>query len=266
MKFGIGTYTFAWALGVPGYEMKVSSWTASDLLLLAAKYGIGLVQIADNLPLHQLSQSELLNLVTLADSLNIELEIGTRGTDPQHLRLYLDIARQLKAKLLRTIITSTNMASAEDDLREVLADFESSGVTLAIENHGLHTTSQLSRLLLNLNSSYIGSCLDTVNSFSALEPPHEVILGLTPYIVNLHIKDYEIKRPSHQMGFIVQGTPAGSGRLDIPALLQTIEAHNKQPNAILELWTPFTNTIEETIEKEMAWFHMSMDYFKTIHL
>jgi L-ribulose-5-phosphate 3-epimerase UlaE len=62
------------------------------------------------------------------------------------------------------------------------------------------------------------------------------------------------------MGFEVVGTPAGSGRLDIPRLLQIIKSHGKQPTAILELWTPYTNSVEETIQLEQAWLKQSLDY------
>ncbi|MBW7462141.1 sugar phosphate isomerase/epimerase, partial [Paenibacillus sepulcri] len=121
-------------------------------------------------------------------------------TEPAHLLRYLSIAQQLDAVLVRTLITRPGIDEAGQEIRSILPAFEAAGVTLAIENHGLHPTAQLAGLLQGLGSAYAGCCLDTVNSFGALEGPEMVIQGLAPFIVNLHIKDFEITRVDHQMG------------------------------------------------------------------
>ena len=69
--------------------------------------------------------------------------------------------------------------------------------------------------------------MDTVNSFSALDSPDRVAEDLVPYLSNLHIKDFDITRVDHQMGFIVLGKPAGYGKLNIPALLERIRGQNR---------------------------------------
>ena len=58
MRLGVGSYTFVWAVGVPGFEQPQQPLTAAKLLELAAELGIGVVQIADNLPLDRLSGAE----------------------------------------------------------------------------------------------------------------------------------------------------------------------------------------------------------------
>jgi 3-oxoisoapionate decarboxylase len=264
MKLGLSTYTLTWSIGVPGYDPPLKPLSAVGLLELAKRFNISLVQIADNIALHEQSTDELNQLKQCAHDLQIELEIGTRGTDPQHLLKYLEICRLLDARIFRTLITTPDMEQAKQQFRQVLPEFEKAGVTIAVENHGLHTTSQLIDLFESLNSPNIGSCLDTVNSFSALEAPDKVIQDLVPYIVNLHIKDFEIKRVDHQMGFVVLGTAAGSGRLDIPALLNSIVNSGKNPNAILELWTPYTHSVEETIHKEIDWLNQSLEYLQLL--
>ena len=55
------------------------------------------------------------------------------------------------------------------------------------------------------------------------------------------------------MGFVVEGCPAGDGRLDIPWLLKEIRADGRAANAVLELWTPPAATIEATVERENSW-------------
>ncbi|TBL76526.1 sugar phosphate isomerase/epimerase family protein [Paenibacillus thalictri] len=262
MKLGIGSYTLTWSVGIPKYEKPESPLTMEQLIHIAHDNGLELVQIADNVPLHLLSDEELDDILRTAQKLNVTLEIGTRGTAPQHLLKYAEIAQKLNCTLLRTIITEPETTVAEAHIREVLPQLEAFGIVLAIENHGLHTTHQLAGLFDRLNSPFAGCCLDTVNSFSALESPDQVIQALLPYVVNLHVKDFEIKRAEHQLGFIVQGAPAGKGRLDIPGLLALLNKLGKQPNVILELWTPYAGTIGETVRLEQAWLEESLDYLK----
>ncbi|MGG1515614.1 sugar phosphate isomerase/epimerase [Paenibacillus oryzisoli] len=258
MKLGISSYTLTWSVGVPGYPPPLQPIDACGLLTIAREEQVALVQIADNLPLQAKSDNELLQLRRRAEEINIELEIGTRGTDPDHLRRYLQIARLLNSKLVRTLITTSDLSVAARDLAEIEPEFAHEGVLLAIENHGLHTTNQLIGLFQQLNSAHIGCCLDTVNSFGALEDPQRVIDALTPYLVNLHIKDFDIQRIDHQMGFSLLGTPAGAGRLDLNYLFGRIAEYGKTPTAILELWTPYCGTTENTIRKEHAWMKESL--------
>lgn len=264
MKLGIGSYAFAWSIGVPGYEAPLSPLTAFDLVRIAAKSGFSLVQFADNVPLHRWSQEERLRLKQEADAAGIAVEVGTRGTDPALLREYLSIARELGSPFVRTLATTPDLSAAKAQLLDILPAYEAAGVAIALENHGLHTTKQLAGLFDDVASPMLGCCLDTVNSFSALDAPDTVIADLTPYIVNLHVKDFDITRVDHQMGFVVLGTPAGSGKLNIPKLLETIRAAGKQPNAVLELWPPYQGSVEDTIALEREWFRQSADYLLSL--
>jgi L-ribulose-5-phosphate 3-epimerase UlaE len=99
-----------------------------------------------------------------------------------------------------------------------------------------------------------------VNSFGALEGPEVVVDALAPYTVSLHVKDFTIRRVDHQMGFVVEGSPAGQGRLDIPWLLESISEAGCEPNAIIELWTPPDPDLPATIAKEEAWARESVTY------
>ncbi|MHA6483439.1 sugar phosphate isomerase/epimerase family protein [Paenibacillus sp. strain BS8-2] len=264
MKLGLSSYTLTWSIGVPNYDKPLHPLSGIGLIERAAKEGLGLVQIADNIPLHQCTIEDRAAMKARADQLNIALEIGTRGTEPTHMVEYLEIAMQLDSPIVRTIITTPDMEQAYQDLREVLPNYERNNITIAVENHGMHTTSELIQLFQRLNSQHIGCCLDTVNSFSALESPDTVIEKLMPYLVNLHIKDFDVKRVDHQMGFVVLGTAAGHGRLDIPSLKVKAQTSNSHATAILELWTPFTQSVEQTIELEEQWLNDSMHYFRSI--
>ncbi|WP_168122141.1 sugar phosphate isomerase/epimerase [Paenibacillus sp. HB172176] len=265
MQLGISTYTFTWAIGVPGYAAPQTPLTLEGLLAIASAHHVSLVQIADNIPLHAQSDSQLNRLKELADDSRIDLEVGTRGTAPEHLLRYLAIAKQLGAKLVRSLITMPDLAAARLQLAEALPHFENAGVCLAIENHGLHRSSDLAALLCDLRSPMLGCCLDTVNSFGALDDPQRVFEHLMPYVRNLHIKDFTIERVSHAMGFEILGTPAGYGKLNIPDLLRRATTLPERPTAILELWTPYTKSIGDTIRLERKWFEQSLAYLNTLN-
>ena len=87
---------------------------------------------------------------------------------------------------------------------------------------------------------------------------------LGPRTVNLHIKDFEIFRPRHQKGFIIEGRPAGQGRLDIPRLLARLRALGRDPNAILELWPPPEADSAAAAAKEAIWAAESVSYLRRL--
>ncbi|REE70554.1 sugar phosphate isomerase/epimerase [Paenibacillus taihuensis] len=259
MRLGLSSFTLTWSVGVPGYETPDNPLSAEDLIQLTHSRGLRLLQIADNLPLHLKSEEELARIKQTAEAYGVSIEVGTRGTEPSNLLAYLAIARTFGSPIVRTIITTPDLHAAELQLREVLPAYESAGITLAIENHGMHTTKQLVQLFESLASPHVGCCLDTVNSFGALENPDTVIDRLVPYLVNLHIKDFDIKRVDHQMGYAILGTPAGAGKLNIGYLMDGIARHGKgAASAILELWTPYTTSVAETIALEQLWMDESI--------
>ena len=42
--------------------------------------------------------------------------------------------------------------------------------------------------------------------------------------MNLHVKEFTIHRVDHQLGFVIEGCPAGQGRLDVPWLLRELHS------------------------------------------
>ena len=261
MRIGIGSYTFSWAIGIQKVHVPPVPLTPFDLLDRAAELGVDVVQIADNLPLDTLSQAELSRLRAAAETRGLVLEAGTRGDEPERLLRYLDIAARLQSNLLRTL-PGPDLAESERSLRAVLPRFEALGVAIALENYERHTSRELAALVERIASPFVGVCLDTVNSFGALEGLEEVSTILAPHTINLHIKDFDIERLPSMLGFQVTGRPAGEGRLNVDRLLEKLAPHGKDPSLILELWTPFTGSPEETIALEAEWALRSVRYLK----
>ena len=121
-----------------------------------------------------------------------------------------------------------------------------------------------SEALPRTDEDQVGICLDSVNSMGAGEAVREVSEILAPYALNIHLKDFTVRRVSHMMGFVVEGTPAGQGMLDIPWLLEQVRGHDRCQSAILELWTPPESTPERTLETEARWAEESLHYLKPL--
>jgi sugar phosphate isomerase/epimerase len=267
MRIGISSWTYPWAVGVPGYPASPSGITCHQLLAKAIALGVGVLQIGDNLPLEALLPHEIASLRVQAAAAGIALEASTRGVEPAHLRRLLRIAQLLDARLLRSL-THTNdsrpgLVQIESWLREVLPDFESAGVSIGLENYERHTAKELASLVERIGSPSLGVCLDTVNSLGILETPSQVVEVLAPWVINIHVKDFSIDRIDTMLGYAVRGCPAGEGRLDLPSLLESIDRYGRRPNLILEQWPPFTNSVQNTIELEDDWANRGVRFLKS---
>lgn len=264
MRIGLSSYTFAWAVGVPGYEPS-APLTALEIVQRAEAWGVHVVQFADNLPLHMLAKPDLDVVLRTAFDRGIHVEVGTRGIGIQLLE-YLRIAGLARARFVRIVVDSANdhpsVSETITRLRAFEGPFREAGVRLAIENHDRFAVSDLVEVVGRLGD-WTGICLDTVNSLGSLEPPEVVLDALAPYVINLHLKDFAIRRHRHQMGFEIEGTPAGAGRLDIPAVVADLDGRGVE-SGILELWTPPEMTVEQSIQKELGWAQQSVEYLATV--
>ena len=267
MRLGISTWAFPWAIGVPGHP-PAQPMDGLAFLRRAADLGVRVVQIGDNLPLDRLASDALHALLDEAAKLGLDLEIGTRGIAPAHLRRYLALAQQCGSPLLRVVIDTADHHPAPDEivatLNGVLPDFAAADVILGIENHDRFKAATLRTIVERLDSPHMGICLDTTNSFGAEEGPDLVAAVLGPYVVNLHVKDFTIRRAAHGLGFVIAGAPAGQGMLDIPRLLATARAHGREFNAILEQWPAPEATLDATIAKEAAGVEQGVAYLRTL--
>lgn len=261
MQLGIGSYTYMWSIGmtgaVPGFPM-----TADQLLDKAIQLGVHVVQFGPNLPLDALTQHELDALLSRASTFQITIELGARCSTSTEIKKQLDLAIQTGARFIRIAPDiDGDIQSFEDHLKRVIPDLAEAAVTIGIEN-GSVPAKQLVTMLESIGSPWIGITLDTVNSLAVPEGPEEVISRLAPYVRCVHIKDFIIQRVWHRMGFQVEGRPAGSGMLDIPALLIRVGRTDSTANAILELWPPEQSSLEKTIQLEHDWAVESIQYLR----
>jgi sugar phosphate isomerase/epimerase len=256
-----------WSIGFPGAAPQ-NPMTALDLLDRAHEFGLHVVQYGPNLSLRTLPEPRLCELLARAKEWDIELEVGTRGLGPEHLRQQLALAERVGSKILRTIpeLEGGNTPSADEltsSLQAILPDLAAARIKLAMEN-GKVPAAVLDQVIRSLSSPWVGITLDTVNSLAIPEGTEQVVKTLAPHTVCLHIKEFVVKRAWHMMGFVVEGRPAGQGQLNVPWLLDVLRTAGASGNAILELWPPEQKTLEETIALERAWAVESIPYLRRL--
>jgi sugar phosphate isomerase/epimerase len=265
MRLGLSSYTYTWAVGVPG-NLPEKPLSAYDLVDKAFSAGLSLVQIADNLPLENFSDIELQMLLSYASDKNVSIEMGGRGLSPEHTFKCLKAAERLNSPVLRMVIDSPgfepDIPTINGIINDLLPEFESRKISLAIENHDRFKAREFEEIIQSAGSEYVGICLDSINSMGAGEGFEEVSGILVPYTINLHIKDFTIRRLSHKMGMVVEGAPAGKGMLNIKELIDKLIILKRCESAILELWTPPETVIVDTLKKEEQWAQESIDYLK----
>jgi sugar phosphate isomerase/epimerase len=263
MILGISSYTYTWAAGVDGAKPE-NPLSAYDLIDKAVNEGLNLVQIADNLPLEVLGRKEIQGIAEYAAGKGVIIEMGGKGLNPEHTVRCLETAELVNSPILRMVIDNPGFKpepkSVISIIRELLPEFISRNIKLAIENHDRLKAKEFEQIVQGAGSEFVGICLDTVNSLGAGEGFELVSDILIPYTINLHIKDFSISRISHKMGFCVEGKPAGKGILQIPKLLRKVSSTGRCLSAVLELWTPPSGSIEETIRKEDLWAKESIRY------
>lgn len=265
MDIGISSYTYTWAVGVPEREPE-RPLTVFDLIDLAIELDVNVLQIADNLPLEKFSVQELKEFKYFANQAGIRIEVGAREMTLERLRRYIGIAQQLESPILRFVIDGTDFEPGLNEIhaiiQQIVPELEDAGIILAIENHDRLFSREFVEIVEKSGSKNVGICLDTVNSMGAGEGLETVIGQLAPLAVNLHVKEFLIRRFSHKMGFVIEGVPLGKGILPVAELISKVSPRCQ--SAILEQWTPPEPTIQETILKERKWAEESISFLKTI--
>ncbi len=106
---------------------------------------------------------------------------------------------------------------------------------LGVENHKDWTSEELSKMMKQISSEYVGVCLDTGNNISLLEDPMAVIETLAPYAMAVHLKDMAMGEWMN--GFELSEVPFGDGLLNLPKVVAAIGAARPKVRITLEMIT-----------------------------
>ena len=265
MQLGIGSFTYGWNVDIAYNQLiQLEAMDESDLIDKAVQFNIRLLQLGDNLPMHEWNESRLAAFEKTLKQHNIQLEIGARGLTEDHLYKYIQLCKRFNSKILRFVTDGKGWQPSIDQIVAIIkghqAILEDNNLVLALENHDRFKATEYVEIMKEVDSQQLGICLDTVNSMGAGESVEYIVDTLSPYTVNLHIKEFGIARLPHNQGFIIDGRVAGSGMLNISSVVKKLQSYNRCHSAILEQWVPPENDIQTTLNKEIDWAEKGMGY------
>lgn len=239
---------------------------AFALLERVNEAGGRVAQICDNMPLDRLSDTTLDSLASRAVELDVTLEVGIRGSRPEHMRRNLEVARRLGARLLRVVLTGAGWEPTSVELvaviKSLLADLRAAGTAMAIENHFKLTPTELARLVNAVGDPLVGVCLDPLNSITRLVGVAETVDTLAPLTLSVHAKDAVVKRQG--TGLHVSGCPLGEGLVDIPRVLAAVSESGRSPNVLVECWMDRLQDGTATRIQEEDWVRRGVAYLRQL--
>jgi sugar phosphate isomerase/epimerase len=203
VKLGLDSYSYHFAAGLWEFTPRENPpMTVEHFLRKASEFGLNGVQLCDPRHLDSLDYGYVSDLRQRAESLGLYLELGTSGTNPDHLQNMVRAAHVLGSSIVRTFVGRPRPASADgmsrlvaaavEDLAQVAPVCERYQVALALENHQDLTSGELLNLLEMLDSPWLGICFDTGNPLALLEDPVEAARALAPFTRTVHLKDYQV--------------------------------------------------------------------------
>ena len=242
MKLGLNSYSYRHAAGLWEYQPRENAPMAVEHFLeKAAELGLDGVQLADGRHLDSFEYGYVSELRRKAEAFGLYLELGTAGTNPDHLQTMVRAAHVLGSKVVRTFVGKPRPTSVErmaeiiseaaGQIGEALPLCERYGVSLAIENHQDLTTRELLRLMEIADSQWVGVCLDTGNALALLDDPMETARAFGPLIKTVHLKDYQVCARSN--GFLLVGCALGEGVVDVRGIADLVQA--EAPEAALNI-------------------------------
>jgi hypothetical protein len=119
MKLGVSSFAFGWACGVPGSEPS-HIMDENDLLDFAQTHDLRLVQMGNNMPLIEFDAARIQRLVERAARDGIELEIGGQHLTHENLVAYGELARTLRAPILRFVIDAPGYHPAPEEVVQII--------------------------------------------------------------------------------------------------------------------------------------------------
>ena len=260
MAIGLGTYAYFWR----GSDEVPHPLKLEAMLEETAELGGKVFQICYYPKVESCTPAELERLRQRAEGLGIVLELGTRGLETPLLTRYLELARALDARFVRTLFNSATLNPSFDEAKEllerVLPRYAEHGVRIGLETYEQVPVQMLIDMVEQVNSPSLGICLDPANTVAGLEMPRDVINRTAPHVINLHVKDFAFRRREGWVGFTLEGSPLGEGLLDYAYERLTVRPEERGISQIIEHWLPWLSNAEETCRAEADWTRTSIEY------
>lgn len=243
MDIGLASYSLRHAGGIWGYVPQgVEPLSPEGYLRIARKLELDGVHFTETRHFGSFTARALSALAGLADSLGLFIELGTSGTDPEHLREVIGAGHLLSSRSVRTCVGGSRLEvgaewprvldRAAANIRAVVPMLEDTGVRLAIENHQEITTPELLALVDAAASDLVGVCLDTTNQLFVLEDVQEAARLLTPRTHSMHVADVVVVPTTR--GCAVKSVALGRGWIDNDELVRAIAHRDRGVRVNLE--------------------------------
>ena len=213
--------------GARGAQVALSQLPAADrqaLATLRAAYEQRQVEIELSLPASSLDSED-----AFAHAVAVSAQVGARRARVALLsgRRYEDFASKEEWDAFA--------AKWRGALLRLRRAFDRHRFPVGIENHKDFLTADLVSLLREVDSEYVGACVDFGNNLAMLDDPDETIERLAPYAVTTHVKDMAVVPTTD--GFELSEVPLGQGLLPLDRYLDTIRRVRPSAPFCLEMIT-----------------------------
>lgn len=245
MKLGLDTYSYRYAAGLWEYTPRENApMTVEHYLQKAVELNLDGVQLCDARHLDSLDYGYVSKLRERAESLGLYLELGTEGTNPDHIQSMVRVAHVMGSPVVRTFVGRPRPASAEGmegllaatarEIALVMPVCERYRISLALENHQDLTTEELLALMELVDSEWVGICFDTGNPLALLEDPLDSATAFGRLIKSVHLKDYQLAARGD--GFALVGCALGEGVIELREILDLLATRVPEVNLNVETY------------------------------
>ncbi len=250
MQLGLHTYSLylhgigqAWAGFKLPWERQISTFELFDL---GVELGLDGFHLDDGV-LENLESSFLKEVGSSAKEkglyleYNMSLDLGCYGIGVEHdIKDGLKTALNLGADLVKISMDLPRpsprtgsqfhpkvMPYFEDTIKQLknaapmAKDY---GIRLALENHCDSFSEEILWILNEVNHSFVGACIDTVNGWHMGEDPMKAIENLSPVAFTNHFRDNRIE--FCRDGFKVKGVAVGDGDINMKKAYELIKTQS----------------------------------------
>lgn len=271
LKLGLFSYSYHLSFGKHDIFQGSKKIDLFEYMDMCKEMGLDGIQI-DPMHLERNDDAYLQSIVEYATNCGFYIEYGTTGVEIDHLLEQLEIAKKLTSPILRTYIgfdPSDSTVNPEKEvehaihvLNSVKGKAEEYNIKIAVENHCDLTADELLKLIEEIDSPYVGVCVDLGNFMIHLENPVESVRKLAPYIVSTHFKDYN--STMQNWGFKTFGVALGEGKIDLQGVLDILINESKLDRIMLEIPIEQMDTEEATLAKEHETVKNSVIYARDV--
>ncbi len=213
------------------------------------------------------------------------IELGAGGTAPERLKTSIQAASTLGSKVLRTFTggkcsegrkaTAKAARKTAGELVESTKIAEDYGVALALENHFDLFLEDLTFLMEEIDSEYLGICYDSGNFAACGEDVLKAFEILKDKIFCTHLKDvcavgrYPDADPVGLPGAECHFCALGEGTLPIKEIIsKIIDSKGRSFNFTIEIHSPFRRSLteEELLKFEYENIVKSVEFVENIAL